>query len=136
MKYKFIVAVFVIATALSFLIYKAVDSSSKEVMTVAELSELNSKSNVRLGARVSEREIVYKTSPDLLLKFFVVDIPKVAQNSKSEFEVVYNGVMPDTLKSGRDVILEGDFRDGKFYASTLLTQCPSKYEVKEPSKNT
>ena len=45
--------------------------------------------------------------------------------------VHFVGVTPDMFKSegGSDVIVEGKYRDGKIYAQSVLTSCPSKYEA-------
>ncbi len=46
--------------------------------------------------------------------------------------VVYQGLRPDMFEAGRDVIIDGEFKDGVVIASSLLTQCPSKYEAPSP----
>ena len=53
-------------------------------------------------------------------------------NSSAPIPVVYRGLRPDMFTSGRDVIIDGEFRDGVLTASSLLTQCPSKYEAPSP----
>jgi cytochrome c-type biogenesis protein CcmE len=42
--------------------------------------------------------------------------------------VVYQGVVPDSFKPGREVIIEGIYTNGKFTASQIMPTCPSKYE--------
>lgn len=43
--------------------------------------------------------------------------------------VVYHGTVPDLFRSGRDVNVQGQLRNGVFVAvpGTLMTKCPSKY---------
>ena len=36
--------------------------------------------------------------------------------------------------AGRDVIIDGEYKDGVLQAQKLLTQCPSKYEPPSPEK--
>lgn len=48
--------------------------------------------------------------------------------------VVYQGLRPDMFAVGRDVIIDGEFKDGVVFASSLLTQCPSKYEAPSPDE--
>jgi cytochrome c-type biogenesis protein CcmE len=36
------------------------------------------------------------------------------------------------FQAGRDVLIDGDFKDGKIVAAKLQTQCPSKYEPAVP----
>ncbi len=44
-------------------------------------------------------------------------------------EVVYFGPRPDNFHSATSAILEGSMGvDGTFYADSLLTKCPSRYE--------
>lgn len=45
--------------------------------------------------------------------------------------VVYKGIdIPDTLKDGAEVVVEGKLEaDGIFLASKILAKCPSKYEA-------
>ena len=117
------------AAALGTLMYSATSVTAKEIVTVEKLVATHkSERNVRLGARVANREIQYETSPEFLLRFNVRDIA----SEEDSIPVVYRGIMPDTLKIGRDVILEGDFVDGQFVATNLMTQCPSKYEPPQP----
>lgn len=132
MNSKFLVSIFVVAAALSGLIYSASSSTAKAVTTVAELvSEKAPRNNIRLGAKVADSKIEYKTEPKFVVRFVVKDI----QDEPGLIPVVYNSVMPDTLTNGRDVILEGDFDGETFHANSLLTQCPSKYEPPVPGED-
>src|SRR5918992_4364950 len=46
--------------------------------------------------------------------------------------VVYEGVVPDPFREGREVIVEGRMKDGTFVAErdSLVTKCPSKFQNK------
>ncbi len=46
----------------------------------------------------------------------------------NEMRVVYNGAMPNNFESSTSVVVTGKYHDGYFYASDILTKCPSKYE--------
>ena len=52
------------------------------------------------------------------------------ENPQRRLRVEYSGVLPDRLKPGTEVIVEGSMEENGnvFAAHTLLTQCPSKYE--------
>jgi cytochrome c-type biogenesis protein CcmE len=130
MSSKFVFAILVVAVSLGALIFSAIGNTAKAVVTVHELVEDGSdRGPVQLGARVSENsEIQTTSSPERLVSFKVNDI---GQSGKS-IEVRYAGNMPDTLKPGRDVILQGHYKSGTFHATELLTQCPSKYEPPIP----
>lgn len=43
--------------------------------------------------------------------------------------VVYEGVVPDPFREGREVIVSGEVRGGRFVAErdSLITKCPSKF---------
>jgi cytochrome c-type biogenesis protein CcmE len=43
--------------------------------------------------------------------------------------VVFHGTVPDMLKPGRDVVADGELRNGVFHADALVTKCPSKYSA-------
>ncbi len=128
---RFFVAIFVVVASLVFLVYTAIGNTAKAVVTVNDLlKEKVPVPNIRLGARVSESDIEYQTKPGFFLRFLVHDIVAAGES----LPVVYRNMKPDTLKAGRDVILEGDFNGKEFHAKQLLTQCPSKYEVPTPGE--
>ena len=123
------IAVITIVLLVGGLVYTAIESTAKAVTTVDDLAVNSSpRASLRVAGRVTDGEIVYRTSPDFFLSFQIRDIKEPRQAVRVE----YGGIMPDTLQVGRDVILEGDFDGSVFKAKTLLTQCPSKYEVPLP----
>ena len=102
MKSKLGVAVAVVAVVLGLLIYSAVNQTAKAVVTVEELlGSGNVRNHIRLGARVGQQPIEYITQPERKVSFSVHDISK----GGTEIPVVYFGALPDTLKTGMDVIL-------------------------------
>lgn len=103
-------------------------STKDKANTVLTVNDLDhDKVRIRIGGRVSNNDITYNVEPEFLLKFYVED--KLAP-AKS-VPVVYKGIKPDMFDIGRDVLIDGDFKDGTFFATQLLTQCPSKYEPPE-----
>lgn len=85
---------------------------------------------VRIAGRVSDDPISYIVEPSIELKFSVVD----RENPAERLPVVYRNLKPDMFAAGRDVLIDGDFVEGVFEASSLLTQCPSKYEPPSPTE--
>jgi cytochrome c-type biogenesis protein CcmE len=136
MGYRFFLAIFIVTVGLSTLIYSAVQTGSRAVVTVSELIKSSSpQKNIRLGARVADNNIEYETKPKFILRFNVKDVASQDANDSSyTIPVTYYGIRPDTMREGRDVILEGDFDGKQFVANSLLTQCPSKYEVPLPGE--
>lgn len=56
-------------------------------------------------------------------------------NASLVIPVAYSGPVPDTFKSGAEVIVEGGMgEDGSFLAKTLMTKCPSKYQKENREK--
>lgn len=49
--------------------------------------------------------------------------------------VIYKGSVPDLFAPGRDLVVEGELRNGTFVAApgTMVTKCPSKYTAIEPT---
>lgn len=122
---RLIIAVGVAGAVLAFLIGSAIQETKKEVVTVSKLlNEGAIRKNIRLGARVADVPIEYETTPKLELRFQVRDIV----GADKAIPVVFYGPMPESLRNGRDVILEGRFDGAAFVAESLQTQCPSKYE--------
>jgi cytochrome c-type biogenesis protein CcmE len=64
------------------------------------------------------------------LRFGVADI---GATHAAAVPVVYRGSVPDLFKVGRDVVVDGTYRNGVFVAkrNTLVTKCPSKYSPKK-----
>lgn len=133
MNRRFGFALALVALTVAGLIYSAVTATAKSVVTVAELRALGGqRSDIRLGARVAMGEIRQTPEPTRSVQFSVRDI-KAPEEEK--IPVVYEGFMPDTLKVGRDVILEGSFDGTTFQAKNLVTQCPSKYVPPAPGSS-
>lgn len=48
--------------------------------------------------------------------------------------VLYKGSVPDLFKVGRQIVVDGELRNGTFVASpgSMVTKCPSKYTAVKP----
>ena len=55
----------------------------------------------------------------------------VKDPSSRTVEVVYTGSVPDLFQSGRDIVVDGELRNGTFVATpgSMVTKCPSKYSA-------
>ena len=55
------------------------------------------------------------------------------RDGKASVPVVYEGVVPDPFREGREVIVSGAFERGTFVAErdSLITKCPSKFTKDE-----
>ena len=113
----------------SVLIWQATNTKALTVYTPDQLVDAGKDlTRIRVAGRVSDKEIIYKTEPKLELNFFIKD----PIDGRTEIPVYYAGLKPDMFISGRDVIIDGEYQNGKVTASALLTQCPSKYEPPIP----
>ena len=93
-------------------------------LTVSEVlarsSEIQNQT-IRVGGNVSQDSIQWDPK-DLRLLFKIED-------NKSSLNVDYRGVVPDSFKPGREVVVEGIYKDnGQFVATTIMPKCASKYE--------
>ena len=120
----------VLVTALSGLLYSTLSEGTEYYMKVDEVmvnpSAWHGK-RLQLHGFVVEKSILQK--PNTLDYRFEV------QNNGKIVPVRYTGVVPDTFKSGSEVVLKGHLdpqgymvvdRDG------VMAKCPSKYEAKGP----
>lgn len=48
--------------------------------------------------------------------------------NNNEMKVVYKGIKPNNFEIATSVVVTGKFENGIFYATDVLTKCPSKYE--------
>ena len=51
------------------------------------------------------------------------------RDGRASVPVAYSGVVPDPFREGREVIVEGELKNGTFVAErdSLVTKCPSKF---------
>ena len=124
---KLIFAVVILAVAVGFLIYNAMDGSAAFYMTVSELDADGAKvegEKVRVGGDVVDGSIVRGDIGEEI-RFDVTD-------GESQISMVYNGDVPDIFADHAEVIATGTMGpDGVFVAEELLTKCPSRFEADE-----
>jgi len=132
MNSKFITLLFAAVVIAGLMVFQATKSSSAKVLEVSDLlghADDPALKRIRVGGRVVDLPIEYLTEPVIKLTFRISK-PGVteAPTEANTVPVVYEGLKPDMFAAGRDVIIDGKFEGGVLHASTLLTQCPSKYE--------
>lgn len=49
----------------------------------------------------------------------------------NEMKVIYDGTIPNNFETAVSVVVTGQYKEGYFHASDILTKCPSKYEEAE-----
>jgi cytochrome c-type biogenesis protein CcmE len=120
---RLIVALSVAAVLAVFLIYTSVVSRTTPSIRPSQLTGHTER--VSLAGVV-----VSKPSGDPHaggLRFQLRDVKGTAA-----VPVVYKGTVPDLFRTNRDVVVDGQLRNGVFIAvpNTLVTKCPSKYAPK------
>jgi cytochrome c-type biogenesis protein CcmE len=106
-----------------FLVYQALAGGTPQLRP----SELNGRSGeVSLVGKVVGR--VTGDARGGGLRFRLRDV-----EGRAAVPVVYRGSVPDMFRSGRDIALKGELRNGTFVGrpGTLVTKCPSKYTPKK-----
>lgn len=131
MRKVFFSLIFLAAVIGGLLVYGSIRGTSSLVLNPDEVrakAENGDLKRIRVGGRVSQEPIDYVVTPKFRLSFTILN----PNREHETLPVVYYGVKPDMFEAGRDVLLDGDFMDGTLVATTLLTQCPSKYEPPHP----
>ncbi len=140
---RFIVGAGLIAAAVGYLIYAAIQNTSEYYMTVNEVAvkqaSLGSQA-LRIAGRVNPGDISWDPTT-LTLKFGIRQIPegdedgvkKVAASDAPSFNVICVGQpKPDMFAPNKDVIVEGRLTGvGSISATQVMTSCPSKYKPKQ-----
>jgi cytochrome c-type biogenesis protein CcmE len=108
-----------------FLVYTSIAGGTPQLRP----SELNG----RTGEVALVGKVVGRVTGDARgngLRFRLRDV-----EGTSAVPVVYRGSVPDMFRSGRDISLKGELRNGTFVGKpgTLVTKCPSKYTDKKQS---
>jgi len=121
---KFLIGGLVVAIVVGYLIFSSLSGAAQYYLTVAEIKAQGPSNRiVRVNGIVDGASIQYDART-LTLKFDIVD-------DSGRLSVLHHDVMPDMLRDGADVVIEGQYgEDGLFEvnANGLLLKCPSKYE--------
>jgi cytochrome c-type biogenesis protein CcmE len=119
MKIKLILGSIIIALALVFLSMNFLESKV-EYGTFSQAIELQKKIQVK-GAWIKEKESFFDAEKHHFV-FYMKD------DSGMETKVILDGAKPNNFELAESVVAKGTYTDGVFYASDVLTKCPSKYE--------
>jgi cytochrome c-type biogenesis protein CcmE len=120
---RLVIALGVAAMLAIFLVYTALAGGTPQLRP----SQLNGRTGeVSLVGKVVGK--VEGNARESGLRFRLRDVEGTAA-----VPVVYQGSVPDLFRSGRDISLRGELRNGTFVGEpgTLVTKCPSKYTDKK-----
>ena len=125
-KLKFIIAIVIIAGALSYLVFAGVKDTMVYYLTISELEAKVPSvygERVRVSGTVVPGTIIKDTEGNL--KFQITDGDNI-------IKVAYKGIVPDIFKDDVEAVVEGKYSESKeFKADVLLAKCPTKYESDE-----
>jgi len=128
---RFLAGSLVIVGAIGYLMFVGIRETSSYYLNVDELVlKRGEYENVplRVAGRVQAGTIDWDAK-SLRLRFAIGAFP-TAKKPDLSVPVAFTGIKPDMFTDGRDVIVEGRYRDGVIEANQVLTSCPSKYEAK------
>lgn len=130
---KFGIGAGLLVAAIGYLMFAGLQTSSTYYFTIAEFlpqKEELAGQGVRVAGRVQAGSLQKQTSAQgTAMTFAIGDFAGPDREPVAGvLPVAYTGVVPDMFGEGRDVIIEGQYRDGVLQAHTVLTSCPSKYE--------
>jgi cytochrome c-type biogenesis protein CcmE len=69
----------------------------------------------------------------VMVKPDTLDYKFEIQNNGHTIPATYRGVVPDTFKTGSEVVLSGRLEPHGFVADGVTAKCPSKYEAAGPA---
>lgn len=152
---ELIIAGGLIVAAVAFLIVTSSGGSARFFLTVEELQRRGEDlvgRNATVAGAVLGETIDYDPSKPRVT-FTVVQVPsdrrevergggldKVLHDAVRDphaprLEIVYDDMKPDLLQHEAQAIIRGRLsEDGRFYASEVLLQCPSRYEEAVPGQ--
>ena len=113
-----------ILAAVGALLYTGFREGTVYYYTIQELNESASTladEEIRVTGQVVNGSLDWGED-SLTVRFIIADEGRT-------LPVVYDGVAPDNLLEGREVVVNGKYEmSGIFLANSILTKCPSKYE--------
>lgn len=72
----------------------------------------------------------YVTDGSILQNKQTLEYRFMLENNGQKVNTAYKGVVPDTFKSGAEVVVTGRLDSGGFHAESMTAKCPSKYDPK------
>lgn len=126
---RFAIGGLVISATVGYLILLGISRTSSYYLTIGEFlpqREALAGEGVRVAGRVRPGSIDYDPKT-LRLSFEMGELGEAV--ASESLPVAFTGIKPDMFADGRDVIVEGHYREGTLHADQVLTSCPSKYEA-------
>ena len=120
MRNKYVFGGFIIVIFLGFMVYLFTKSNIKYENDFVKVKRQD-RIVKATGSWVKEKSYEIDKQ-NRVFSFYMVD------NKGDQMRVIFNGTMPNNFESAKSVVVTGEYKDGCFHASNILTKCPSKYE--------
>ena len=122
---RLVIALSVAAVLAVFLLYTSIAGGGNPSLAPSELAGRTG--DVRLAGLVVGP--VRGDAHDGGLRFRLRDI---SGTRKASVAVLYTGSVPELFRPGRQIVVDGNLRNGTFVAQpgSMITKCPSKYAPK------
>ena len=120
-KLRLVLALSVAILLAGALVYTSFTASTEASTPSDVLSSAEPGRSYELTGKVKEGSVEHDGDR---LRFAIRD-----RDGSKSVPVVYEGVVPDPFREGREVIVSGELREGTFVAErdSLVTKCPSKF---------
>jgi cytochrome c-type biogenesis protein CcmE len=122
---RFVVGAALIAAAVSYLVYAGIRTTS---MYYFDMDEFLAKRTAHVGEALRVKGWVRQGSVRWDARTNDLSFELARQDNSAPVPVVYKGILPDMFGEGREVVVEGRYREGGLEARQIMTSCPSKYE--------
>jgi cytochrome c-type biogenesis protein CcmE len=129
-RWGFVIAGLAIVAAVIYLVVANTGTSAEYYMTIHELQTCSACAgqSVRVAGFVTQGGVTQVDAAQAVT-FAITD---QTTTHTQEMAVVYSGIVPDTVRAGTQVVVEGHYAAGVFHATTLLAKCPSKFQAATP----
>ena len=126
---RLVIALSIAAVLAVFLLYTSIAGGGTPSLRPSQLAG-------RTGTVSLVGRVVGKPTGDSHAGGLRFRLRDVKDPSGQTVDVVYTGSVPDLFASGRDIVVDGELKNGTFVASpdSMVTKCPSKYSAKPASQ--
>ena len=115
---RIIFGILVIAFVLA-LGYSTVSNYLEEYKTVSEVVSENTTEIIWVNGTILKGSFTSLNTGEYIF---------VLTDGISEMNVRFGGEIPSSLGAESDVVILGNFKDSMFYATRMITKCPTKYQ--------
>lgn len=123
--FRWLGLVAVVVACVGYLVYSATGSSAEYYQTIAEMRAHPADRDVRVLGVVQD---------DLVRSEGGLHVDFTAAQGGQSIPVDYRGTVPDILRPGIQVVVEGRIgSDGVFHARALQAKCPSRFSSGSPA---